>query len=266
IRRDELLQVHGADYLDSLESSAVLAEALEVPPLAALPAAMLDAEVLEPMRWATRGTVLAAEAALVDGAAVNLGGGFHHAKRNRGEGFTLYSDLAVAVELLDAAGRLGRRDGPRVGFIDLDAHQGNGPKSIFEDDDRAVFLDVFNGQIYPAERFAVEPPSVDVELPMGTTTAVYLEAVKAAVPAFLDASGAMDLVFYVAGTDIYEHDPLGLLRVSAEGMVERDLFVTETLTAAGIPWVMVTAGGYTEESHRSIASAVGGMLDRWPVE
>ncbi|MEO1369364.1 MAG: histone deacetylase, partial [Acidobacteriota bacterium] len=191
IRRDELLRVHGADYLDSLGDPAVLAQALEVPPLSALPAALLDREVLEPMRWAVRGTVLAAEAALEHGAAVNLGGGFHHAKRHRGEGFTLYSDLAVAVELLDAAGRLGRRGETRVGFIDLDAHQGNGPKSIFAGDDRACFLDVFNGQIYPGERFDIAPPSLDVELPMGIGTAAYLAAVEESVPAFLDAAGEL---------------------------------------------------------------------------
>ncbi|MEM1182530.1 MAG: histone deacetylase [Acidobacteriota bacterium] len=264
IRRDELARVHGGPYLESLKKPAVLAEALELPPLAKVPAPFLERVLLRPMRWATRGTVLAAEAALVSGAAVNLGGGFHHAKRDRGEGFTIFSDVAIAVELLADAGRFTRQGGPQVGVIDLDAHQSNGPKSIFAGDPRVAFLDFFNGDIYPYERFSAPAPNLDVELRSGTSTDEYLARLREALPAFLEAAGALELVIYIAGTDIYEHDPLGALKVSADGVVERDLLVADALSEAGIPWILVTAGGYTEASHRLIATAVTEMLRRWP--
>jgi histone deacetylase 11 len=100
--RDELLLVHTADYLTQLTDSQYVAGALEVPQLRYLPAWLIDWHVLNPMRWATRGTILAAHASLEHGFVVNLGGGYHHAKPDRGEGFSTYSDIGIAVASIRA--------------------------------------------------------------------------------------------------------------------------------------------------------------------
>ena len=262
ISREELLSAHSAAFLDSLRRSDVLARAFEVPQASKVPAFVLDRMVLSPMRWATRGTYLAARRALDSGLAVNLSGGYHHAKRERGEGFSVYSDVAVAIRLLLAEGCITKP--ARIAIVDLDAHQSNGAKSIFEGDDQVAIFDVYNRDIYPADRFSRPAPNRDLQIRSGLSTDAYLELIRGELPGFLTSS-SFDLAFYVAGTDIFEGDPLGCLRVSYEGVIERDLYVAEQLTATGIPWVMVLGGGYTETSHRLVAASVGELLDRWPI-
>lgn len=264
IARDELLSVHTPAYLESLRRADVLARAFEVPQVAKVPVALLDRLVLRPMRWATRGTYLAARRALDSGLAVNLSGGYHHAKKERAEGFTIYSDISIAIRLLLAENRLASGADRRIAIVDLDAHQSNGAKSIFEGDAKVAIFDVYNRHIYPADRFRRDAPNLDLQVSSGIGTADYLELVRRHLPGFL-AAADFELAFYVAGTDIYEQDRLGQMRVSFDGIVERDLFVAEQLTSAGIPWVMVLGGGYTEASHRMIAASVGEMLEKWPV-
>ena len=113
VTHDELLGVHSKRYLDSLRRSAVVADAINVPSARYLPAWILEWCVLRPMRWAVMGSLLAAQAALAEGIAVNLSGGYHHAKPDSGEGFCLYSDIAFVVSQLRKNGgaRGGRKDG-----------------------------------------------------------------------------------------------------------------------------------------------------------
>ncbi len=101
--REELLLVHTEAYLKQLRDSKYIARALELPIVAKMPAWMIDWHVLRPMRWATRGTILAAEAALENGLAINLSGGYHHARPDQGEGFSIYADIGIAVA---ASGRV----------------------------------------------------------------------------------------------------------------------------------------------------------------
>lgn len=131
-----LRRVHSQDYLEQLKDRAYLARALEVPFIGRIPLAVIEARVLHPMRLATMGTVLAARCALREGAAINLSGGYHHASANRGEGFCLFADIAIAIADLRATRQLGEDD--HVLIVDLDAHQGNGLERIFMDD-RRVF-------------------------------------------------------------------------------------------------------------------------------
>jgi histone deacetylase 11 len=127
--------------------------------------------VLNPMLWATRGTILAAEQALVCGLAVNLGGGFHHAKPDGGEGFCIYNDIAIAVQHLRRKSLL---DGKRVVYIDLDAHQGNGVSHSFAQDKDFFMLDAYNRSIYPwHDSAANERIDCNVPLPRACDDELY---------------------------------------------------------------------------------------------
>lgn len=260
--RDDLGSVHLGAYLDGpLRSPAYLARALEVPPIARVPGWLTDWRVLRPMRWATAGTVRAAREALRTGMAFNLSGGYHHASRDRGEGFCVYADVGVAVTLLRDEGRLGADD--RVVYIDLDAHQGNGVARVFADDPRVFLFDVYNELIYPRDAHARRRIDCDLPIPPGCDDGRYLPLIRAELPRFLDAVSRARrpaLAIYNAGTDIFGGDPLGYLRVSAEGVLARDQFVLAQLTERHIPWVTLPSGGYTRESYQLIARTVAWAL------
>ena len=251
----ELLRVHSGEYLLKLKESAYVARALEVAPLAKLPAWMIDWHVLRPMRWATRGTVIAAEQALQHGLAINLSGGYHHASPGRGEGFSIYSDAGVAVASIRADGLID--EDARVLHIDTDAHQGNGVSRTFMNDSRAFLFDIFNHRIYPADPDARKRVDCEIPVSSSTTDSEYLGELEAKLPGFLDSVGRQNvgIAFYNAGTDIFASDPLGQMSISADAILKRDLFVVGELRKRNIPTVMVLSGGYTKESYRLVADS-----------
>ena len=262
VSRDDLLTVHTPAYLDRLRLSPYVARAIEVPPVRKLPAWMVDWRVLKPMRWATQGTVAAAREALQHGLVVNLGGGFHHAKPDVGEGFCLYADAALAVESVRRQELIA--SGSRVVYIDLDAHQGNGFCHCVRDDPSVFIFDMFNGDIYPCtDTVARERIDCPVPLPLGCVEREYLGELHDRLPGFLDSvanSAPIALAIYNAGTDVYAGDPLGGLNVSAAGILKRDLFVVEQLRSRGIATVMVLSGGYTRESYQLVADSVAQLI------
>jgi histone deacetylase 11 len=264
VSEKDLLLVHTREYLASLHSSAAIAAALEMPQLAALPATLTRWRILRPMRWAVRGSVLAAQQALQFGVGVNLSGGYHHAKPDQGEGFCLFSDAALIVRQLRLAGRLGETD--TVLYIDLDAHQGNGVCYQFRGDSSVRIFDMYNAQIYPrADAIARGRIDGDVPLESGCTGAHYLRLLRGRLPDFIDASFASTtprLAIYNAGTDPYDGDQLGGMRLSAADILERDLFVFDHLQAKKIPVVMLLSGGYSAESFRLVAATVRALLKR----
>jgi len=260
-----LKAVHGDSYLASLRRSGFVAKSLELASLSFLPIGILDSRVLKPMRLATMGTVMAAEAALEHGIAINLSGGYHHASSDRGGGFCIYSDIAVAIAQLRLSQKLSTVDQTtdQVAIVDLDAHQGNGLARIFFDDPNVHILDMYNRQIYPQDAMARQ--RIDCDLPLGSSTddQDYLGMLKENLPVFLKQIEKPKIVFYNAGTDIYAEDLLGRLKVSEQGVLERDRFVFQTVTELGIPIVMVLSGGYTRESYRLIADSVSMVLQAW---
>ena len=145
---DEIRLVHTQELLERLRDPLYVARAIEVPPAAKLPAWVIDRQVLRPMRWATRGTIVAAEQSLKHGFAVNLSGGYHHAKPDRAEGFSIYSDVGIATASLRQSGLISQTD--RMVYVDTDAHQGNGISHVFADDKRVFIFDIFNEKIYPS--------------------------------------------------------------------------------------------------------------------
>ena len=261
----DLLAVHTADYLQQLKSATYLANALEVSLLQRLPSAVIDWCVLRHMRWATAGTLLATRLAMESGLAVNLSGGYHHAKPDRGEGFCIYSDIALAINMVRREKLISETD--RIAYVDVDAHQGNGVCHAFFDDPRVFIFDIFNGRNYPIFDVTARR-RVDCAVPLmpRTADAEYLQALESKLPPFLDSltrGGKVGLAIYNAGTDVYTGDTLGGLSVSAEGILQRDQFALRQLIERGIPTVMLLSGGYSRDSYRMVAATVQWMLETW---
>jgi histone deacetylase 11 len=260
---DELLTVHTATYLEKLKSPPYLAKILEFPILRTLPAFFLEGRLLKPMRLATYGTVTAARQALSDALVINLGGGYHHASRDKGEGFCCFADVSLAITIMRQTGEL-KPGLDRVMIIDLDAHQGNGHERTSIGDNDIYIFDMYNRAIYPQDYVARKRINCDVGLPAGTDETVYLQQLKKRLSEALIEADHPKLAFYIAGTDIYEHDQLGGLNVSAEGIMARDRFVLNALMAAGIPTVVLTGGGYSQQSYQFIANMLEHVFVTWP--
>ncbi len=255
----DLLLVHTADYLESLNSGAVLAHALEVPPLRFVPASIRHQRLLSPMRLAVQGTIDSAELALTHGLAYHLGGGFHHAFRDHGEGFCVYADAAIAIHSLRSRKLL--LDTDKILVIDLDAHRGNGCEQIFESDSTVQFLDIYNFQIYPGPLDAdeLQAPYM-IPIKAQTSDEEYLQTLNEALPRFLADNAGAKLAIYNAGTDILAGDPLGRLAVSEGGTLKRDRIVLEALAERNIPSLVLTSGGYTARSYAVIAESIAEAL------
>lgn len=201
------------------------------------------------------GTLEAGRLALRDGVAASIGGGFHHAHAGHGEGFCMLNDVAIAIARLLHEGTVAR-----AMVIDLDVHDGNGTASIFPPQGArgpANRLGALGGPMQPSADgvFTVSlhqqnnypgykpPSSIDVPLEDGTGDAEYLETLEAALNA---AFGHFypQIVAYVAGSDPYEHDKLGGLSLTLDGLKERDRMVFRAAQSAGVPVFSVFAGGY----------------------
>jgi acetoin utilization deacetylase AcuC-like enzyme len=194
--------------------------------------------MVERSRRSVGGTIAAARAALEDGTAANLAGGTHHSFADRGEGFCIFNDIAVASRVLLREGRIAR-----ALVVDLDVHQGNGTAAIFADEPAVFTFSVHGASNFP---FHKETSDLDIALPDGTTDADYLDIVEREVPALL-AQHRPDLVFYLAGADPYEGDRLGKLKLTIDGLRERDAIVFAACRAAGLPVALSMGGGYATD-------------------
>jgi acetoin utilization deacetylase AcuC-like enzyme len=195
--------------------------------------------------WLTAGgTILTAEKALEKGVAVHIGGGFHHAFHDHGEGFCVINDVAIALE------RLKRREAVRRAMVvDCDLHQGNGTAHILSGRDYAFTFSIHQMDIYPSEK---AQSTVDVGLWAGDGDTQYIKAMRAHFPQ-LYREFDPDLVFYLAGADPFEKDQLGGLRVTKEGLRERDRIVVEEARRLRIPVAIVLAGGYAANVEDTVA-------------
>ncbi|MBF2005548.1 MAG: histone deacetylase [Chlorogloeopsis fritschii C42_A2020_084] len=266
----KILLVHDHSYINRLHDPDYIAKILELPdfPLRSYLLRGLDViglslqnAVLKPMKWAVAGTIKAAYEALNCGIAVNLSGGYHHARKNSGEGFCVYSDIAIALKELKIS-RLQSQD--KVLIIDLDAHQGNGLERIFLEDESVYIFDMYNKDIYPQDEYALRNLNLhQVPLKFSTDGKTYLSRLKDELPNFLDNLGSSQpkIAFYNAGTDVYENDPLGGLKLTKKEVLQRDMYVFNTLTERKIPWVMVLSGGYTPDSHIMVTNSIKKIKD-----
>ena len=191
--------------------------------------------MVERSRRSSGATVEACRSALAEGVAVSLAGGTHHAFRDRGEGFCVFNDSAIAALAMQAEG-LARR----VLVCDCDVHQGNGTAAILADDPSVFTFSIHGANNFP---FRKEVGDLDIELPDGTGDADYLAALASGLHRALSAAQP-DLVVYLAGADPHEGDRLGRLALSKRGLAQRDRFVLDTCADAGAAVAVVMAGGY----------------------
>ncbi|WLQ14763.1 histone deacetylase [Hahella aquimaris] len=252
---------HSHEYLASLCHSAAISRVVETSLVKWLPASLLQKGLLTPAKYAVAGTLAAARTAIDDQAIVfNLGGGFHHAFRDHGEGFCFFSDAALAIQLLRAEKRMGSAD--EVLMIDLDAHRGNGFESYIASDPIVHNFDMYNFQTYPR----LHPGDPDefpfmVPLHAGTDTEIYLYILREELPRLFNHVKQPKLAFYNAGTDILKGDKLGGLSVDYNGVKARDHFVLDMLINHKIPTVIMTSGGYSKDSYRLIADLAQHLLE-----
>jgi acetoin utilization deacetylase AcuC-like enzyme len=228
----QLLRVHTASYLTSIRTGALGRDdlvRLGLPPCENL---------LTRSRRETAGTVAAMWATLEDGLACNLAGGTHHAFPDRGLGYCVLNDVAVAIRDLHAI-----HPQRRVFVIDTDAHQGNGSNSIFAGDERVFTYSIHVGRNYPAEKTA---GSLDVELPRFVSGAQYLARLNATLPAALEQF-APELAFWIAGSDPHENDRFGQMKLSDADMAARDSAVLELVTRLRVPVAVLYGGGYNRD-------------------
>ncbi len=257
VTNQQLLIIHPQSYLDSLDSLATLARITEIP-IDYIPqmfSSLVLPSIITPMRLATGGTILATQLALKKGWAINLGGGYHHAKDCEGGGFCAFADIPLAINiLLQKNSKL-----QKVLIIDLDAHQGNGHEWIFRDNDAIAIFDIYNEDIYPHDEEAKKAITYNHPVHSGINDARYLALLKKQLPIAL-ADSKPDFIVYNAGTDILAGDTLGRMNISKQGIIERDAFVFGEAFKRNIPITMVLSGGYTKQSAGVISKSVENLL------
>jgi acetoin utilization deacetylase AcuC-like enzyme len=235
---EDILLVHSPKYLKKLATGTLSKDDISILELPYSPA-LLKFALLQ-----VGGTVLAARTALAMGLSVHIGGGFHHAFPEHGEGFCVLNDVAVAVETVLREGKIGR-----VMIVDCDLHQGNGTAFIFAGRKDVLTFSIHQMDIYPAEK---PESTVDVGLWAGDGDEVYLRELRARLPELYQEFNP-GLVVYLAGADPYEGDQLGGLRLTMDGLKERDRVVIEGARERSIPLAVVLAGGYASNIEDTVA-------------
>lgn len=236
---EQILLAHTEEFLASLKKPSCVAQYVEVPILAMLPAKLIETGVLSAFRHATGGTIQAGRLALEHGIAINIGGGYHHAKPDAGEGFCIYNDLAIAVRVLQGERRVGR-----VLVVDLDVHQGNGTVVCLAGDDDVFTFSMHEYDIYPIPKATSD---LDVELTPGLADEDYLKLLGEHLPVLFEKSQPQ-IVFLQAGADVLRDDPIANLALTEDGLVRRDAMVIDECVRRGVPVVMTLGGGYRQDA------------------
>ncbi len=225
----DILRVHTAGYLEKLKhgklSPAELAT-LELP---------YSKKLMEGAMLSSGGTIRASEIALESGLGIHLGGGFHHAFPDHGEGFCILNDIAVAVRKIIVGKKV-----KKALIIDCDLHQGNGTAHIFRDDKNVFTFSVHQENNYP---FHKPKSDMDIGLRDRTKDREYLAALEENIPKII-SDFKPDFIMYVAGADPYEHDQIGNLALTVNGLEKRDSFVYDQAKNYQVPIAVVLAGGY----------------------
>jgi acetoin utilization deacetylase AcuC-like enzyme len=217
-------------------------------------------QMVERSRRSVGATIAAARSALAQGVAANLAGGTHHASADRGSGYCVFNDAAVAARLMQAEWRRTRGDPLHVALIDLDVHQGNGSAAIFRADPTVFTLSLHGERNFP---FRKEASDLDVALPDGCGDAEYLDALDTALDELWArcAEAPPGLIFYLAGADPHEGDRLGRLKLSTAGLAERDRRVFTAARDRRIPLALAMAGGYGRNLDDTIAVQLGTLRE-----
>lgn len=230
LEEDVLLWTHDEGYWDKLkkqELSYKEARAIGFPMTLALVNRGL---------YIANGTIQCARYALDNGVAMNIAGGTHHSFSDRGEGFCVFNDIAIASNYL-----LKNKLANKILIVDLDVHQGNGTAKIFESDTRVFTFSMHGANNYPLRK---EKSDLDIGLPDKTGDGLYLKRLKETLPYLIDLIEP-DFMFYLSGVDVLETDKLGHLSLSLDGCKSRDRFVLETAKLNNLPIAISMGGGYS---------------------
>ena len=233
---DDVKLVHTADYISRLCEGQLTAKEIR---RLGLP---WSESLVRRSFYAVGGTISAALTALKDGFSSNLAGGTHHSFADRGEGFCVLNDVAIAIRRLRSSGMI-----ERAAIIDCDVHQGNGTATIFADDSRTFTFSIHGANNYPLFKATSR---IDIELPDGTSDGVYLKHLKETLPTIFEWNP--DLVFYLAGADPFVNDKLGRLALSIEGLRRRDSYVLQQCFLHEVPVATVMSGGYGKDIRETI--------------
>jgi len=234
---DDLALVHHREYLRKLQTgklSYLEVMRLEIP---------YSPELIRAVWLSAGGSILAGRLALEDGVAVNLGGGFHHAYPDHGEGFCVLNDFAIGIRRLQKDQAI-----ERAMTVDCDVHQGNGTAAIFGGDHSVFTLSIHQENNYP---YPKPPSTLDINLRDGVEDAEYLAELEKGLDQAL-SEFQPGLIYYVAGADPYRDDQLGGLRLSLAGLDRRDRLVFEKASAKNIPVAVTLAGGYARRVEDTI--------------
>ncbi|CAN9510999.1 unnamed protein product [Ophioblennius macclurei] len=231
--KDLLRLVHTEDYLDNFINGKVNDQEQR---RTGFP---WSEGIVSRCRYETGGTLLAAQVALQRGLACSTAGGTHHAFPSYGSGFCLLNDLAVAAKHSLGSSSTKRK----VLIVDLDVHQGDGTAFIFKEEPSVFTFSVHCGKNFPLRK---QHSDLDVSVDDGLEDKEYLATVEAHLPWLLD-SFRPDLVLYDAGVDPHWEDELGRLRLTDDGLYQRDLYVMKTVVSRGVPLAAVIGGGYSRD-------------------
>jgi len=241
----DLLRVHTPEWIGKLRNGTLTASEimkLEVP---------YSPELARAVWLAAGGSILAGQLALRDGFGCNLGGGFHHAYANHGEGFCAINDVAVAIRRLQAD-----RTICKAMVVDTDVHHGNGTAHIFRDDESVFTISIHQLNNYPGHK---PPSNVDLNLADRVEDDEYLETLLPVVTESLEKFRP-DIVFYVGGADPFCEDQLGGLMLTKRGLKERDKRVFEEARKRGVPVATTLAGGYARQVEDTVRIHVNTIL------
>ena len=227
---NDILLTHTQEYLDKLNN-----QGLDKKEIRNIGFPMSDILVKRGKHIAN-GTFKCAEFAMEFGIAMNIAGGTHHSFADRGEGFCLFNDIAIASNIL-----LHRQMVSQILIIDLDVHQGNGTAKIFEHEPRVFTFSMHGEKNYPTRK---EVSNLDIGMPDKTEDAAYLDTLKKTLPKLLELVQP-DFIFYLSGVDVLESDKLGRLSLTRKGCKERDRLVLQMCKDQSIPVAVSMGGGYS---------------------
>ena len=233
---ETLNRAHSEDYINDIRNKT-----LDKNKIKKIGFPLVDS-VVQRSLVATGGTVLASKLALNYGVACNTAGGSHHANFNEGAGYCVFNDVAVAAHYL-----LDRGFANKILIVDLDVHQGNGNSEIFKDNRHVFTFSMHSKTNYPAKKSISD---LDVELEDDLEDNAYLKTLKFCLNELNNK--IFDFVFYIAGVDIHFNDRLGKLKISDEGIRERDELVVENFLSKKIPICGVLGGGYNKDFNKLV--------------
>eukprot|EP01080_Neovahlkampfia_damariscottae_P003790 gene3790-6951_t len=260
ITKKKLLNIHTKEYLNSLEKKENIISIVELGALNYLPTFFLIRNLIDPIKYASQGTIMSGELALHYGWSINLGGGYHHAYSEQGGGWCFFDDIMISIDNLFKLKKI-----QKAMIIDLDAHQGNGIErdKLIHPRKKDIFIfDMFNYYNYPRDIYATSGINIQIDLKPFTKDEIYLKKLKNGLTESFKLFKP-DIIFFNGGSDILENDPLGRLSISSEGLIKRDEMVFEFSKRYKIPISFVLSGGYQKTNAEIIFNSITNLKKKF---